>query len=136
MLIKTLILTALIAITLYSEETNASVLSANTCTLGLLPLPITQSSEQIIQAFEQKGFYVTILKSPSEIADVEFISDAQIECIQTYFGTMAKTSVRIIDTASRKIITHSSTPGMTDLLNNCNLELLKAINLLPNCQTK
>lgn len=136
MLIKTLILTAILAITFYSEETNAKTLPANLCTLGLLPLTDAQNSQQIIQAFEQKGFFVTILKIPSEISNVEFISDAQIECIQTYFGTMAKTSIRIIDTASKKIISHASTPGVIDLLNNCNPEILKAINLLPNCQIK
>jgi hypothetical protein len=139
MLIKTIVATALIAISLYSVETNAASLSANKCTLGLLPFGSTMDEdskkEEIVAAYEAKGFFVTVLKAPSEVNDVEFISDASVDCTQTYFGTTGRTSVRVIETATQKIVAKVTTVPVAELL-SCRIDLFKAIASLPACQIK
>lgn len=139
MLLKTIVATALIALSLYSAETNAADLSANKCTLGLLPFGTTLNEytkkQEIISAYEAKGYFVSILKTPSEISDVEFVSDASVECTSSYFGIMAKTSVRIIETLSNKIVANTTTQGVMEMF-SCKVDLFTAINSLPNCQIK
>jgi hypothetical protein len=139
MLIKTLIASALLAISLYSAETNAAVIFAHNCTLGLLPFGTTMNEaskkEEIITAYESKGFFVSVLKSPSEVSDVEFISDATVECTQTYFGVHAQTTVRIIESSTHKITAKSTSPVVSELF-NCRIDLFNAINALPSCQIK
>lgn len=139
MLIKTFILAAIVALTLYSEGTNAKINTANKCTLGLLPFaenfPLNQSPQHILKAFAQKGYYVTVLNAVNEIPEVEFISNAEYECVQTYFGTHSKTSVKIINTASNEVI-NISTSKISSLAYDCRLEIIKAINGLPNCKIK
>lgn len=139
MLVKTLILTAIAAISLYSAETNAAFLSANQCSLGLLPFGNSMAEdskkEEIIAGYEKKGFFVTVLKKPSEVKDVEFISDASVECTPTYFGIMSKTSVRLINTATNKVAASVTTPAVSEMF-NCKIDLFNAINALPDCQIK
>ena len=136
---KTLILALAAIFALYSAETNAAPITANKCTLGLLPFGTTMSEDskkdQIIKAYERKGFFVIELKSPSEITDVEYISDASVECTSTYFGIMAKTSVRLVETATNKIISQTTSPASMELF-SCKIDLFSAINALPNCQIK
>ncbi|MBY0415176.1 MAG: hypothetical protein K2Q18_13480 [Bdellovibrionales bacterium] len=139
MFIKTIIATALIAISLYSAETNAFDLKANKCTLGLLPFGTTMNEESkkqdIIEAYEAKGFFVTVLKNPNEVSDVEFISDASVDCTSTYFGIMAKTSVRLVETKTSNVVAKVTTPGVVEMF-SCKIDLFGAINSLPSCQIK
>ncbi len=139
MLIKTVILAAAALIALYSAETNAATISANQCTLGLLPFGTTMNEdtkkEEIIKAYEQKGYFVTVLSQPSEVPSVEFISDASVECTSTYFGIMAKTSVRLVETATNKVVSSVTTPAVMEFF-NCKIELGKAIQSLPDCTIK
>jgi hypothetical protein len=122
-----------------STELTAAELKGNTCTLGLLPFGNTMINEtqknEIIEAYEKKGFYVSLLSSPSQLLDVEFISDATVECTSTYFGTMAETTVRIIEPASNIIKARSVSPKVMDLF-NCKVEVVKAVAGLPNCSVK
>ncbi|MBC7429887.1 MAG: hypothetical protein H7336_14835 [Bacteriovorax sp.] len=91
--------------------------------------------DQIIKAYEAKGFFVTELKSQSEIQDVEFISDASVNCTSTYFGILAKTSVRLIETSTSKTISETTSPSSMEMF-SCKIDLFSAINLLPDCQIK
>lgn len=143
MLIKSLTFALIALISLYSAETNAAqasqTITANKCTIGLLPfgttLAIDTKKDAIIKAYEARGFHVSVLTSPSEISDVEYISDASIECTSTYFGIMAKTTVRLIETQTDKIIFRAISPAKIELF-NCNIDLFSAISALPSCQIK
>lgn len=139
MIIKKIALGLIAAITLYSAETNAATITANKCTLGLLPFGTTMyedtKKEQIIKAYEAKGFYVSVLNTEAEIADVEYISDASVECTSTYFGILAKTTVRLVETASNKIIAKTISPASMELF-LCKIDLFSAINALPSCKIK
>lgn len=139
LLIKKIILAVVAVIALYSAETNAATISANQCTLGLLPFGSSMNEdtkkEEIIKAYEQKGYFVTVLSHPSEVASVEFISDASVECTSTYFGIMAKTSVRLLETSTNKIISTTSSPAVMELF-NCKIDLGSAISALPDCRIK
>lgn len=139
MFIKKIILAVAAAISLYSAETNAASISANKCTLGLLPFGTTMYEEskkqEIIKAYESKGFYVSVLNSEAEIADVEYISDASVECLSTYFGIFAKTTVRLVQTSNNKIVAKTVSPGIMDLW-SCKIDLFSAIQALPSCQLK
>ena len=120
-------------------QLTAAELKGNTCTLGLLPFGNTMMIEaqknEIIDAYEKKGFYVSLLSSPSQVLDVEFISDATVECTSTYFGTLAETTVRIVEPASNIIKARSMSPKVMDLY-NCKVEVVKAVSGLPNCSVK
>ena len=139
MLIKTIIVAAIIAMTFYSEGTNASVLEANNCTIGLPPL--THSSlgfddrKNIISAFEDKGFFVTIMNSENEIQNQEFYSDVSLECTKTYFATHAQTIIRIVESATEKISAKYITPIKADIF-QCKAEIIDAIAALPSCKIK
>ncbi len=126
-------------IVILSTELTAAELKGNTCTLGLLPFGNTMVNEtqknEIIEAYEKKGFYVSLLSSPNQLLDVEFISDATVECTSTYFGTMAETTVRIIEPASNVIKAKSVSPKIMDLF-NCKVEVVKAVAGLPTCTLK
>ncbi|QDK43224.1 hypothetical protein DOM21_17530 [Bacteriovorax stolpii] len=139
LLIKKIILAVVAVIALYSAETNAATISANQCTLGLLPFGSSMNEdtkkEEIIKAYEQKGYFVTVLSHPSEVSSVEFISDASVECTSTYFGIMAKTSVRLVETSTNKIISTTSSPAVMELF-NCKIDLGAAISALPDCRIK
>lgn len=139
LLIKKIILAVVAVIALYSAETNAATISANQCTLGLLPFGSSMNEdtkkEEIIKAYEQKGYFVTVLSHPSEVSSVEFISDASVECTSTYFGIMAKTSVRLVETSTNKIISTTSSPAVMELF-NCKIDLGSAISALPDCRIK
>lgn len=139
MLIKKIILAVVAIIALYSAETNASVISANKCSLGLLPFGTVYNEDtkkdEIIKAYEQKGYFVSVLSSPSEVSEVEFISDASVECTSTYFGIMAKTSVRLVETATNKVIATTISPAHMELF-SCKIDVGAAIKLLPDCQLK
>ncbi len=139
MLIKKIILLAAAAISLYSAETNAATINANKCTLGLLPFGTTMQEDtkkqEIIKAYEAKGFYVSVLNSEAEMADVEYVSDASVECVSTYFGIMAKTTVRLVQTSTNKIVAKTTSPGVMDLW-TCKIDLFTAINALPSCKIK
>lgn len=139
MLVKKVILVLLVLISIYSAETNASFISGNKCTLGLLPFGTTMAvdskKELIIKAYEDKGYFVTVLNKVSDVHDVEFISDASVECTSTYFGIFAKTQVRLIESATNKILTRSESKGVMDLW-TCKIELFEAIESLPICQIK
>lgn len=140
MLIKSLTLALIALISLYSAETNAKdSIEANKCTIGLLPfgttLAIDTKKDAIIKAYEARGYHVSLLSSPSEISDVEFISDASVECTSTYFGMMSQTTVRLIETQTDKIISRAISPAKIELF-NCNIDLFSAINALPACQIK
>lgn len=141
MLIKKIVLAVAAIIALYSAETNASTLQANDCTLGLLPFAGTMAEEskreEILKAYEAKGFIVTEMRSPKEINQYEFISDATVECTPTPFGNFSKTTVRIIETATNKIVARTMSPGvMSVVVMACPIELVHAINALPVCQIK
>lgn len=139
MLFKKFTLTLVAAFTLFSAKTNATSITANKCTLGLFPFGTTMSEntkkDQIIKAYEAKGFFVTELKSQSEIQDVEYISDASVNCTSTYFGILAKTSVRLIETSTSKTISETTSPSSMEMF-SCKIDLFSAINLLPDCQIK
>jgi hypothetical protein len=139
MLIKKAILALLALFSIYSAETNAATLLGNKCTLGLLPFGTTMAidakKELIIKAYEDKGYFVTVLNKVSDVHDVEFISDASVECTSTYFGIFAKTQVRLIETSTNKILSRSETKGVMDLW-TCKIELFEAIESLPVCQIK
>lgn len=139
LLIKKIILAVVAVIALYSAETNAATISANQCSLGLFPFGRAMNEdskkEEIIKAYEQKGYFVTVLSHPSEVSSVEFISDASVECTSTYFGIMAKTSVRLIETSTNKIISTTSSPAVMELF-NCKIDLGSAISALPDCRIK
>lgn len=139
MTLKNLFLILLAIIALYSAETNATSINANKCTLGLLPFSNNMNEQskrdEIFKAYEKKGYNVFELKTPSEIQDVEFISDASVECTSTYFGIMAKTSVRLVETLTNKVISQTTSPASMDLF-NCKIDLFSAINALPDCQIK
>lgn len=139
LLIKKIILAVVAVIALYSAETNAATISANQCSLGLFPFGRVMNEdskkEEIIKAYEQKGYFVTVLSHPSEVSSVEFISDASVECTSTYFGIMAKTSVRLIETSTNKIISTTSSPAVMELF-NCKIDLGSAISALPDCRIK
>ncbi|AUN96857.1 hypothetical protein C0V70_01795 [Bacteriovorax stolpii] len=139
LLIKKIILAVVAVIALYSAETNAATISANQCTLGLLPFGSSMNEntrkEEIIKAYEQKGYFVTVLSHPSEVSSVEFVSDASVECTSTYFGIMAKTSVRLVETSTNKIISTTSSPAVMELF-NCKIDLGSAISALPDCRIK
>ena len=139
MLFKKIILALATIAILFSAETNAAAISGNKCTLGLLPFGTTMIEEakkqEIIKAYEAKGFYVSVLSSEAEVADVEYISDASVECLSTYFGIFAKTTVRLIQTADNKIVAKTISPGKMELW-TCHIDLFSAINALPSCQIK
>lgn len=139
MLLKKIILAVVAVIALYSAETNASVISANKCSLGLLPFGSTYNEdtkkEEIVKVFEKKGYYVSVLSTPSEISDIEFISDASIECTPTYFGIMSKTSIRLIETSTKKIIARVISPAHMELY-TCKIDLVSIIAELPECKIK
>ncbi len=139
MLIKNIILALLALITIYSAETNASTLLGNKCTLGLLPFGTTMAEdtkkEQIIKAYEAKGYYVSVLNKISEAYDVEYVSDASVECTSTYFGIFAKTQVRLIESATNKILARTESAGVMDLW-TCKIDLFSAIASLPACSIK
>ena len=140
MLLKSISFALIALIALYSAETNAAnTITANQCTIGLLPfgttLAVDTKKDQIIKAYEARGFHVSVLTSPSEVSDVEFISDASVECNSTYFGILATTTVRLIETASNKIVARTTSPAKMELY-NCNIDLFSAINALPSCQIK
>lgn len=139
LLIKKIILIIVAAMALYSAETNAASLEGNQCTLGLLPFGTTMQEdskkEEIIKAYEQKGFFVTVLSHPTEISSVEFLSDASVECTSTYFGIMAKTSVRLIESSTKKVISTTTSPAVMELF-NCKIDLGAAIRALPDCRIK
>lgn len=139
MLLKKIILAVVAIIALYSAETNASVINAEKCSLGLLPFGSTYNEdtkkEEIIKAFEKKGYFVSELANPSEVSDVEFISDASIECTPTYFGIMSKTSIRLIETSTNKIIARVISPAHMELY-TCKIDLLSIIAELPACKIK
>ena len=85
MLIKSISLALIALVALYSAETNAgNTITANKCTLGLPPFEeslVTDSKkDQIIKSYEARGFHVSVLTTPADISDVEFISDAMVEC--------------------------------------------------------
>nr|BDT26887.1 hypothetical protein BHI3_03530 [Bacteriovorax sp. HI3] len=139
LLIKKIILAVVAVIALYSAETNAATISGNQCSLGLLPFGRAMNEdtkkEEVIKAYEQKGYFVTVLSHPSEVSSVEFISDASVECTSTYFGIMAKTSVRLIETSTNKVISTTSSPAVMELF-NCKIDLGSAISALPDCRIK
>lgn len=141
MLIKKIVLAVVAIIALYSAETNAAKLPADQCTLGLLPFAGTMAIEEqrmeILKAYEAKGFIVTEMRSQNEISQYEFISDATVECTPTPFGNFSKTTVRIIETESNKIVVRAVSPGVMNVTtNSCKIELINAINALPVCQIK
>ena len=139
MIIKSIIIATVIAIFLYSEETNAKILEANTCTIGLPPLSYTAfdpiEKKNIISAFGKKGFYVTEMKSENEILNQEFYSDVSVECSKTYFATQAQTRIRIVESSTAKIVAKHTNPIFADIF-HCKVEILKAIMALPMCKIK
>ncbi len=139
MLAKKITKMFLAIIMLYSAETNAAVIKGNDCTLGVLPLGssmvLTDKRDEILSAFEAKGFFATELKSPKDMENFEFIADGSVDCNPTYFGIFAETTVRIVETSSNKIVSRVSTPGVMDMF-ACKIELLKAIAALPACSIK
>ena len=141
MLIKKIVLAVVTIIALYSAETNAATLPARECTLGLLPFGGTMALEaqrvEILKAYEAKGFTVTEMRSQNETSQFEFISDATLECTPTPFGNFSKTTVRIIESATNKIVVRAVSPGVMNVVTNaCKIELIHAINALPECQIK
>lgn len=139
MLIKKIILVVAAAISLYAAETNAATINANTCTLGLLPFGTSMQEDtkknEIIKAYEAKGYEVEVLNSEAEVANNEFISDASVDCVSTYFGIFAKTTVRLVQTSNNKIIAKTTTSGVMDLW-TCKIDLFAAIAALPGCNIK
>ena len=141
MLLKKIVLAVVALVALYSAETNANTLPSDLCTLGLLPFAGTMAEdrkrEEILKAYEAKGFIVTEMRSPNEISQFEYISDATLECTPTPFGNFSKTTVRIIETATNKIVVRAVSPGvMSVAVMACPVELINAINALPTCQIK
>jgi len=139
MLIKKIILVILALISIYSAETNAATLLGNKCTLGLLPFGTTMSEDtkkdQIMKAYEAKGYFVSVLNQMSEAADVEFISDASVDCTSTYFGIYAKTQVRLIQTSNNKIVARTESKPVLEMW-TCRIDLFEAIAALPTCKIK
>lgn len=139
MLLKKIAQLFLALVTLYSAETNAAVIKGNDCTLGVLPLGSTmvlaEKRDEIFAAFEAKGYFATELKTPKEMDNFEFIADGSVDCNPTYFGILAQTTVRLVETSSNKIVARSSTQGVMDMF-SCKIELLKAIDALPACLIK
>lgn len=139
MLIKKIAHTLLAIVALYSAETNAATINANTCSLGVLPLGsamiLAEKRDEIFAAFEAKGFFPTELKTPKEMKNFEFIADGSVDCNSTYFGILAQTTVRLVETDSNKIVARETTAGVMDMF-SCKIELLKAIAALPECKIK
>ena len=139
MIIRSILIVAVIAISLYSEETNASVLEANTCTIGLPPISQATldsvTKKNIISAFEDKGFYVTEMKSDTEIQNQEFYSDTSLECTKTYFATHSQTTIRIVESATEKIVAKYKSPIIADIF-LCKADIIQAIAALPSCKIK
>lgn len=139
MSLKKIALTFLALITLYSVETNAASIQGNVCTLGVLPLGTTmalpEERDHIFAALEMKGFFPTELRSVNEVKNVEFIADGSVDCKRVYFGTLAQTTVRLIETNSNAIVSRVTTPEVMDMF-SCKIELLKAISALPDCEIK
>ena len=139
MTFKTIILVVFVAIAFYSAQTNASSIDASECTLGLFPFGTTMNEDtkkdEVVLAFEKKGYLVSVLTNPSEVKNAEFISDASVECTSTYFGIMAKTSVRLVETLSNLTIAKATSPAVMELF-SCKIDLFTAIAELPSCQIK
>lgn len=140
LLLKKIVLIIAVAFSIYSATSNANTtIMGRNCTLGLPPFGIKMAEESIknsiIDLYSQKGYFVSLLASVEESQNVEFISDASVECTPTYFGTMAQTTVRLIDTSSNKILKRSQSTPVMDLW-NCKIDLLAAISNLPNCEIK
>jgi hypothetical protein len=127
------------AISFYSIEiVDAQVISANQCTLGLPPLSTLSTEakkDDIVAAYESKGYFVTILNSESQIHTQEFMGDASVDCLPTYFGIVAKTTVRIINTTTNNVTATATSPEKMDMF-NCQIDLFRAIANLPECQIK
>lgn len=139
MWIKKIAQVFLAIVTLYSAETNAGVLKADTCSLGVLPLGSTmvlaEKRDEIFTAFENRGYFPVELKNVKEMDSFEFVADGSVDCNSTYFGILAQTTVRIVETNTNKIVARVSTPGVMDMF-SCKIELLKAIDALPECKIK
>lgn len=131
--LSVLILSLILA---FSSHLSAVELKGHTCSLGLLPFGNTMMNQAqknaIIDSYESKGFYVSLISNPNQISGVEFISDATVECTPTYYGTMAETTIRIIDVDSNIIRAKSSSSKVMDLF-SCKVEVVKAVRGLPNC---
>lgn len=139
MYVKVLGIIFLLIVSFYSEGTNASELKANTCSLGLPPFSgstfDSKTQKYIISAFQDKGFFVTVMTNPNEVSEHEFYTDTSVECTKTYFGTHAQTTIRLIESASEKISAKFTTAITADIF-QCKSEIFEAIKNLPNCKIK
>lgn len=146
MLFKKIALALIVGVCLFSATTNATTnaktppaLKANQCTLALLPfshtMVIETQKEEILKAYEDKGFFVTLVTSLNAANEFEFYADASVDCTSTYFGTAAQTTIRLVEVATNKILSRAQTPVVMELF-SCKVELQKAIAALPHCSLK
>ena len=137
--IKKIILAFILAISLYSAETNAEIVNANQCTLALLPIGTTfredTKKNEIISAYEKKGYYVTVVTDYNERKNYEFISDTSLVCIPTFFGVISKTSVRLLNATTNRALYQGYASSIFED-GTCHINLFAAIAELPDCQIK
>lgn len=139
MLFKKFALTLIASACLFSTATNAKTIKANQCALAVLPFGLTMSLEtqkaEILKAYADKGYFVSVVSSLEAASSFEFYADASVDCTLTYFGTAAQTTLRLVDVNSNTIVARVQTPTVMDMF-SCKAELNKAIAALPNCVIK
>lgn len=109
------------------------------CDVALLPiggeLLIEKKKEEIVLAFEKRGYNASVVSGIERAKDYSLTADASLDCLPTYLGNMGKTTIRLIDTKSQKILERASSDYSLDIISNkCKIDLVKAIENLSVCK--